>query len=142
MLPVAWISAALAMLAPHVHDARADRIATAVAITAGDDVDLAAALVVTAEGESSFRRDVETCEVRGLGGRGLFGTGPGWGPESRRCGGLAGQARIAARALATDLDPEAMFARFIAAPGMGPEVRRRSGLFLVTRERIAIGACL
>jgi hypothetical protein len=55
---------AILALAPALPSETADRYADDIAIAADGDIEMAAALVVTAEGESHFRAAIERCECR------------------------------------------------------------------------------
>src|SRR5688500_9048113 len=58
------ILTAILTLAPALPPETAERYASDIAVAADGDVDMAAALVATAEGESHFRSNVERCECK------------------------------------------------------------------------------
>jgi hypothetical protein len=151
MIPPWFVAGAILMLNPRVGDQRADRVGRAIAAAVQDDFEAAAALVVNADGEASFRADVERCEERGIGGLGLFGLGRGYGSEESRCGAVERQARLALHAVnavraivlvPVQDDPRHLFARYMGRRVEDREVTRRSALFTTTLDRIRSAACL
>ena len=65
----ALVLAAILRLAPALPPATAERYANDIALACGNSSELCWALVVTAEGESSFLTSRETCETTGDGGK-------------------------------------------------------------------------
>ena len=58
------ILTAILALAPYLPQETAERYANDIALAADGDLDMAAALVATAEGESHFRVAIERCECQ------------------------------------------------------------------------------
>jgi hypothetical protein len=146
VIPEAIIAAALlgGPQGPKLSRARADYLAGAIALEAQDDLDAAAALIVTGERESSCRAAVERCGIPGLGGWGAFGVAELWTPRfpGGTCGPITSQAR-AARAIwltgyRATLSVGGAFGRYIGAlaGAQHPEARTRTRIFWRVRAEL------
>lgn len=102
------------------------------------DIDQGLELVTVLKHESDFRREVQTCRVKGDGGLALgsYQLHKHWRagyPESRLCSDLVLQTRLADRALRACRGEKGShrraFARFLGRPENDPEVARRVATF-------------
>jgi hypothetical protein len=67
------VVAAIVSIGPRLSGEQIDRYAADIAYVAQDDLDLALALVVVQDAESTWRESVETCKVTGDGGLAISG---------------------------------------------------------------------
>lgn len=121
---------------------QAERYGAAIA-AAAQSVDEAAALVVIAARESTFRREVEDCRVPGLGGMGAFGLSD-HNPRRLQCGPLAVQAKAARDRYVALYDwsrPTRAFGRYVGAKRHWEEARHRARMFWRTRWEMENSAC-
>ena len=132
------IVAFITFVAPHLSQGRALELAKPIAAVSRD-VDDAITLVVVANSESSFRKDIETCEVTGDNGRAIGLTQLHWYHWGRYtkdeiCGNTKLQMAIALRALGEKSvgDSERM-ARYLGRKPGDEEVLRRVTLIAQLR---------
>jgi hypothetical protein len=141
MIQTYLVAAAILSLLPHTSPRRVEYASVAIAEVAGDDIDTAAALVVTGSRESQWRRDVEVCRVNGPGGRGMFQVGHWWGPLQTRCGPVLNQTRLAWHVLDKMRGPNRnhheMFRAYLGRSKRDPEVKLRALLFERVRGDLA-----
>jgi hypothetical protein len=140
----AVLLAILALPAPmRAPEGQAERYACAIASVA-ESTEEAAALVVIAARESTFRREVEDCRVAGLGGMGAFGLSDRNG-RAAQCGPLYRQAKAARDRYVARLDwahPTLSFGRYIGAVRHWQEAHERAVLYWRALWEIENLACL
>lgn len=124
----------VALAQPNVGQERAAEVAGDIAAAVGEDLSEALLLVVTAQGESSFRREVEACRVTGDHGQAfsayqLHREHFGHHTRSEICRDPVLAAELAQRALSGDGSIAERVGRFMGREPADKEVRRRAALF-------------
>jgi hypothetical protein len=138
----ATIAVILLALLPGSRLHTTERYGSHIVDASGGDLDLAAALAITAAREGQLRPDVERCRVTGDGGMGAFQLSTDLYVWDDACGPLDRQARAAARALRVrgwgDSRPALVFGKYIGARALErhPEARRRAALWAWARAEI------
>ena len=124
----------VALADPQVGSTRAAEVASDITEAAGEDLSEAVLLVVTEQGESSFRREVESCKVTGDNGQAfsafqLHREHFGHHTRSEICRDPVLAAELAQRALSGDGSIAERIGRFMGRKPTDKEVQRRASLY-------------